>query len=68
MFLLYFSRDSRIRQLELELVAAPKQEKVERSVLSCIHAHVMHLRVCQYTYSRFKRRNNFKALECVHGW
>ena len=27
----FHSRDSRIRQLELELAAAPKQEKIERS-------------------------------------
>ena len=33
LFSFIFSRDSRIRQLELELAAAPKQEKVERSVI-----------------------------------
>ena len=30
-YVFFHSRDSRIRQLELELAAAPKQEKVERS-------------------------------------
>ena len=34
LFSLSLSRDSRIRQLELELAAAPKQEKVERSVIA----------------------------------